>query len=127
MPLELQQYDMSLTYQKGTDMHVADSLSKTSVHVNHTVSEQSSFEELETVCAVETGLPDKQLEVIYVETVKDTTLQTLAQIVDNEWLADRNAVPKLVKQHFIIRNEIVTDNKLLFNRNRCIIPTMLRK
>ena len=55
--LQLQRHDIGLTYQKGTDMHVADTLSRTSVYVTQAASEQSSFEkELEMVCAVETGL-----------------------------------------------------------------------
>ena len=126
MLLQLQRYDISLVYRRGTDMHLADTLSRAPIQAAQ--EEQSSFQkELEMICSVSNGIENQQLEEIRQKTEEDTTLQAVIEIVQSGWPEEKRSVPIPARPFFNIRDELVIDNGILFKGERCVIPSSLRK
>ena len=85
MLLKLQRYSFELTYRKGTEMYIADTLS----HLKHNQGSQrvsqSDFEkDIETICNVDNEasnlMPGGELRELKKVTAKDETLKTVSQL-----------------------------------------------
>ena len=126
MLLQLQRYDISLIYRRGTDMHVADALSRAAIQASQ--EEQSSFQrELEMICTISNGVEDKQLEEIRQKTKEDATMQAVIDLVKSGWPVNKGAVPIPARPYFNVRDEMVIEGGVLYKGDRCVIPRCLKK
>ena len=131
MLLRLQQYDVTINYRQGKNMHIADTLSRAYLPETSETEENLEVlrfhEELENINMVQ-NLPvsDEAKNAIRVETSNDEDLQSLVQVVQKGWPEMKAALPAPVKQYFQLRDELSVQDGVLFRGNRVIIPRSMR-
>jgi transposase InsO family protein len=137
MLLRLQKYDLEVNYKKGSEMYVADTLSraflkthtdKTNQDHIFTITRSYIEQELENINVVQ-GLPisNERLNQIKEETARDPNMQELMSVVKDGWPDSRSELSTSIEAYFNYRDEIVTQSGLILKCDRVIIPPKLRK
>lgn len=134
MLLRLQRYDMAITYKPGKQMHLADTLSRATVQVDgqqlmeDVAFAQSEFERsLEDVSAVEdVTLSQPQLIRLREATARDEVLTELSDVIRRGWPERKEQVQPAVRPYYHVREELTTDDGVIFRGQRCVVPTSLR-
>ena len=125
MIMRLQKYDLEVRYEKGTEMHIADFLSRAYLPgTEHPTG--ADFEHVNMASFL--PISDQRLQDIRTETEKDETLQILKSesVILQGWPAERNAVPAQVTPYYGIRDELSVQDGLIFRSDRVVIPKALR-
>ena len=122
MLLRLQQYDLQVTYKKGTELYVADTLSRAyqQADPNDTLEEEL---EIHMVLPI---APSK-LKELQEETQKDPALQWLKQVIINGWPQRKSHLSPSIKSYWDYKEELTIYDDLIFKRNKVVIPPVLRK
>ena len=124
----------TIVYRKGTTLVLADTLSRAylpatedATSLAERVCMVASQEDIETVNATDevSGISDERLEEIIEHTKNDATLQQLPRIIVSGWPASKQGVPPSVQPYFIIRDELVVRNGIIFKGSWCVVPEML--
>ena len=131
MFMRLQHYDIDIQYKKGSEMYLADMLSRhfsvDEAHLIRSALEEEIdgmplIEEINQMIASE----EKMLRLKN-ETDKDEALQMVKAIIQNRWPETKHSLPATVTPYFHIRDELVVQDGLILRGDRVIIPKALRK
>ena len=138
MLLKLQKFDLDVVYKKGSQMYLADTLSR--AYPPH--KPKSEGEDL-TVHKIERSTYQADLESINMAShvpVKDTTLEILKQAAKNDpeynslisviqsgWPDEKTSLPEEVKDYFNFRDELAVQNGLIYKSYRVVVPESARK
>jgi len=127
--LRLQNYDVDIKYKPGSEMYVADTLSRAYVDTNTNNMSRSEVEiEVESIHAFDyIPMSEPQFNEIKAETAKDQTLQTLKHTILQGWPDKQSSVPADIKDYFNYRDELAVQDGVIFKGNRCIVPISLRQ
>ena len=109
MLLELQRYNYSLRYRKGSSLYIADTLSRAYLpehRVEYDADEricqfstQHDYEKI-TLAAETSGISDERIKEIQENTRQDRTLQELTQHIKDSWLKSvQNVAMHLTGEH----------------------------
>ena len=135
MLMRLQQYDIDVRYKKGTEMFLADTLSR------HLIKDTSntSVHQLRSEFAKELEEPPDPDEIsqltvsqeltsqIREDTDRDEVLQAVKATIQSRWPdSKRNIAPK-VSPYFPFRDELVVEEGLIMRGDRLVVPHALRK
>ena len=124
MILQLQRYCFHLIYKPGKTMEVADALSRATC----TATTASKFQhELEKVCAVDVNIADPTLKRVAECTKEDAVLQTVIKLTQAGWPEVSRRVPPEARPYYSVRDELVTEDGVLYKGNRCVIPKTMRR
>ena len=125
MLLRLQSYDITLKYQKGTQMHLADTLSR--AYLSN--KPPSAFmEELSAIHASESAYVSKEcLRDIAQHTKKDPVLQELDNVIHSGWPEKKNEVRPSLRPYFHCHDELTSQENIIYRGERVVIPAVLRK
>ena len=136
--MRLQSYDLVIRYKKGKEMYLADTLSPhyleaedgaTAAKVSHV---RSTFEqELQT----DEGLDEinhllaqeAQVNKCHVETDSDETLQAVKIMIKKGWYGEKSRLSPATVPYYHLRDELVTQDGLIFRGDRLIVPKSLRR
>lgn len=124
MILAMQQFDAKIKYRKGTEVILADTLSRAYLPNTQTDGVAEEFEKVNMAKFL--PITDYRLEQIKEETERDETLQKLKQTVLNGWPDSRDSLPVELYPYFNCRDEISVQNGLIFRGERVVIPRNLR-
>ena len=122
MRMRLQNYNLNVTYIKGSEMYIADTLSR--AHSNSTEPSELFDKEL-SIASI--GISQHMLHRIQEETKKDETLMCLIQQCKIGWPDNINDVKNCIKPYTTYKNEITTTDNLVLKQNRIIIPKSLQR
>ena len=130
MLLHMQRYDFNITYKKGSEMYLADTLSR--AHLEHSVPltlPQSEFCHAIELLDLKEHLPisSKRLKQIQEATNTDSTLQTLQERILLGWPLHKSEVPLEVRPYAKCHDELSAQEGILFKGSRIIIPAALRR
>ena len=139
MILRLQRFDFHITYKKGSEMFLADMISKSKVKDNNcrsdrnimcdvfiTEEERSHIEgEIESINMLQ-YLSVSQ-EGLQIATEQDKEMSELKRIIQEGWPEDVSQVPKSVKCYYSFREELIFQEGLIFKGERLVIPKVLRE
>ena len=119
MLLQLQKYDMKIEYKPGSEMLLADALSRCSAKYSQEIKLDLHVDYIAFTSA-------------WIETLKETTcedpvLSTVYQLVQHRWPKERRRVPNVAKYYWDFRDELSTDEGLLLKGPSLIIPAALRE
>ena len=133
MLLRLQKFDLEVTYKKGTEMVLADTLRRA-----YTVPQPR-----EPAAEATRGETEKDVESInmtqYIpmseetqtrmqrETEEDEDLRDLKTVIRHGWPLRKEDVPVKVRDYFPFRDELTMQNGLIFKGERLVVPTSLRE
>ena len=122
--LRLHQYDVDLRYKPGSEMYLADTLSR--AYLKNTIQSKAE-EETETIHATDfLPISEPQLREIQAETARDDTLQQLKKTIISGWPDTKKEVPTCLHPYFLVRDELSAQDGLIFKGQRCVIPLSLR-
>ena len=74
-----------------------------------------------------TGLSDERIVQIQERTREDPTLKKLQIMIKTGWPSDISTVKPELRPYFHIRDELVTEDNIIYKGNRCLIPAAMRK
>lgn len=106
--MRLQKYHLEVRYKNGTEMHIADFLSRTYL----SSTEHPTGEDFEHV-NMASFLPilDQRLQEIRIETEKAETLQILKSMILQVWPAETNAAPMQVTSYYSVRDKLLVQDR----------------
>ena len=119
MLLQLQKYDMKIKYKPGSEMLLADALSRCPARYSQEINLDLRMDYIAFTSA-------------WIETLRETTceepvLSTVYQLVQHGWPKERRRVPNVAKYYWDFRDELSTDEGLLLKGPSLIIPAALRE
>lgn len=127
----LQHYDIDIQYKKGSEMYLADTLSR---HCNRDEAHltRSAFEEeIEGTPRIkeinQMIASEKQMLRLQNKTGKDEALHMVKAIIQNGWPESKHSLHTTVTPYFHIRDKLVVQDGLIFRGDRVVTPKALRK
>ena len=124
MMLRLQQFNITVQYKKGSEMHIADCLSRAPIEDRHLCE---ICEEVTSINAADyVYLTRTTWEQIRDRSRQDNSLQKLKETVMKGWPSEKvNAQPE-VKEYWNYCDEIAVQDGVLYKGDRVIVPTTMR-
>ncbi|UYV63325.1 K02A2.6-like, partial [Cordylochernes scorpioides] len=113
--LQIQQYDLRIKYKKGKELLTADLLSRDCSYEDTYLEE--NFEVLMT-----TPTNKSSYEELQALTKEDQELQELKILILYGWPNYKSAVPESCKKYWPYRDELSTNEDLIFKGSRVFIP-----
>ena len=135
MMLRLQKFDLLVSYKKGTEMYLADTLSTAFRMCRRTRQDttedvvcieelrSNTERELEFVNMIQ-YLPVSEATQIAIKqaTESDATLRDLKTVIREGWPACNSEVPENIRNYFPSQEELSLQNGLVFKGERLVIP-----
>ena len=119
MLLQLQKYDMKIEYKPGSEMLLADALSRCPARYSQEIKLDLRVDYIAFTSA--------WIETLRETTCEDPVLSTVYQLVQHGWPKERRRVPNVAKYYWDFRDELSTDEGLLLKGPSLIIPAALRE
>ena len=115
-----QRHTFDLSWSSGTEIPVADVLSRALV--------QQPTEEGLIHCVTENGLRDERLQQIRDATATDQSLTVLGEIILKGWPNQNDGIPMEALPYFNYRDELtIQDGIILYRGDRIVVPKALRQ
>ena len=139
MILRLQKYSLKVQYCPGSQMYIADMLSraylKESVsnmtpdyQIFQLIHKDSVFQDIEDTNFMEyLRMSEATHAQIKQYTQTDTTLQALLTTILAGWPSAKEEVPICIRMFWGYRDEVTAQNGVLYKGSRIIIPKLLQK
>lgn len=121
MRMRLQQYDFKLIAKSGTDIPLADALSRAYLPTVEPDLQEEIQVFLTEVPSVK-SFNSSTLEEVRSETAKDPCLQKLIEIVHRGWPENKQGLDDDVAPYWDVRETIACTDGILFKGQRVIIP-----
>lgn len=137
MMMQLQNYDITIQYKKGSEMYLADTLSRHNLENSTcdmeeacesrfpTLSDSMETDRLEDINQLITS--EATLIKFQEETVNDSDLQAVKSLIQSGWPENPKGLNPVIMPFFHIRDELATQEGLIFRGDRLVIPKSLRK
>ena len=121
MMLKIQMYDTEIRYQRGTEMFIADLLSR--AHLDE--SKQEEFEYINML----KYLPIRKDRLLRIKeaTNNDRNMKSLRDVIMNGWPEEKKLLPTEIWVYFQSRDELTVQDGLIFKGDRVVIPASLRR
>ncbi|XP_063366408.1 uncharacterized protein K02A2.6-like [Cydia amplana] len=132
MMITLQAYDLRVSYTKGTEMYVSDTLSRAPISSNKNIDKFDAKElESNIVCQVKLltsnlAISPSKLQKIKDHTKSDLTLLKLQEYYVNGWPNSKTQCDPITLPYWNIRDEIHAIDDILFKNQSVIIPKSMR-
>ena len=110
MMMRLQNYDATVTYRKGTEVLLADTLSRASLPAGSREEDQPWSVNMASYLPI----TNQRLAKIRSETEKDETLQRLKSVILKGWPEDKAHIPTELGTYFHYKDELAVQDGLLF-------------
>ncbi|XP_062713487.1 uncharacterized protein K02A2.6-like [Aedes albopictus] len=134
MLLNLQRYRLTIEFVTGKDNVVADAISRAPFDENLADDRFNKrnifrvFREIEEVnLSSFLKVKDEQLNEIIAATEADTSLQQVMQYIRDGWPASVDRVPDSARMFFKYRNELSTQDGIIYRNDRIVVPYTLRR
>ena len=139
MLLRLQKYNLVIEYLPGTQMYIADMLSRAYLpsrnreeipnsYIFQLEKEKAIFTHFTNVKQVEfTNLSGGRHQQIKTATISDPILQTLPSTILIGWPETKEDVPNSIHQYWNIQDELTVQDGVIYKGMKAVIPTILRK
>ena len=122
MLLLLQKYNLKFVFKKGTELYVADTLSRAYT------DEEPVFEADEQMDILSlTSISPARMAELQRHTLADPVMQKVAHFICNGWPAKSKSIAPEVQPFFPIRDEMIVDDGIILKGLRVVVPETLRK
>ncbi|CAI5681987.1 unnamed protein product [Oreochromis niloticus] len=128
MLLQLQRYDLTVTYTPGKDMFIADALSRaTTTSDSENVSENTNEERVVYALEATAALSEKTLSGLRTAVAADSVLQAVRERHLNGWPARRKSLDRTLHSYWPMRNNISIHNDIIMIGDKIVIPQSFRQ
>ena len=121
MMLKIQMYDTEIRYQRGSEMFIADLLSR--AHLSD--SKEEEFEYINMMKYL--PIRKERLQRIKEAVSDDRAMKSLREVIMNGWPEEKHLLPSEILVYFHCRDELTVQDGLIFRGDRVVIPTSLRQ
>ena len=122
MLLQLHKYDLKFLYKKGTELYVADTLSRSYIDEKFDPEVDEQVEILSL-----TSISPARMAKLQKHTLADPVMQKVTHFISNGWPAKSKSVPPAVQPYFPIRDKLNLDHGVILKRLRVVVPQTLCK
>ncbi|XP_047987077.1 uncharacterized protein K02A2.6-like isoform X1 [Leguminivora glycinivorella] len=131
MMITLQAYDLIVSYTKGTEMYVSDTLSRAPISSGNIEKFDANELENNIICQVKSitsnlAITENKLEQIRNHTKSDLTLVKLQEYYFEGWPNSKTQCDPITLPYWNIRDEIHVIDEILFKNQSVIIPKSMR-
>ena len=119
MLLQLQRFDVTIRYRKGSEMQLADALSRCPARASPEIKLNMRVDYI--------AFSRSWIETIKEQLAEDPILATVYQLTQQGWPHERRHVPRTARRYFDFRDELSTDNGLLLKGPCIVIPNSLKE
>ena len=124
MLLQLQKYSLQIWYKKGKYMYLADALSRAYLPETEQVAE---VQELEQTSHTESlAMAPEDVQRLKDAASHDEAMQVLCRTIQQGWPQHRAEVPDVARPYFDFRDQMTTQDQLVFKGAAVVIPAALR-
>lgn len=120
MLMQLQRYDLSVVYKKGSELYIADTLSR--AYLDETSPDLEGDYEVLMVIPI---TPPK-IEQLRQETATDPALQKLTQTIQAGWPEYLKDVHPDLRPYFGLRDQLSVHDGIVFKGEKIVVPLPLR-
>ena len=126
MLLRTQKFQYNVVYKRGTEMYLADTLSraasgKPEQQTDH--REAVFYTELEEINALqELAISEKSFVSLKQAMQEDATMNSLMKIILQGWPEEKKLLTLQCQDYFPYREELAINNGLVFKGHRVIVP-----
>ena len=124
MLLRLQRYSLEVTYVRGSEMYLADTLSRAYIPGNPSVH-AVTFAEIDMTEGL--SVSPRRLQELRDATANDSVLQKLIQVTLGGWPSQKSDTELDVRAYYNVHHEVTVQNGLVFKDNRIVVPNSVRK
>ena len=125
MLLQLQKYDLTVRYKKGKLMHLADTLSR--AYLPNTRGSVAALEIASIDHTTTLSLPAESLHRFKHVSADDQALCELRRIIQQGWPTSKSEVTETLHPYYDFRDELTTQDQLVFKGPLVVVPAALRK
>lgn len=124
MMLRLQRYTLDVTYTRGIDMHIADTLSRAYIPGEPSVH-AVNIAEIDMTKGL--SVSPSRLKELQAATGEDRVLQKLIRVTVDGWPSQKSDTDLDLRAYYSVRHELTVQDGLLFKDSRIVVPARLRK
>jgi transposase InsO family protein len=121
MMLQLQRYDLSLVYKKGSQLFIADTLSR--AYLNETFP-ADIYEDYEILTVQ--PVASHKLDELQRKTALDPMMMQLASTILHGWPESQKDVPDDLKPYFNVRDQLATRDGVIYKGEKVVVPKSLQ-
>ena len=129
MMMRLHLYDLTIVYKKGSEMLLADTLSRH--HLDNSTDEarsvDSDLDQVDSLEEINEILNCETTTILQDHTTKDQDLQQVKSFIQSGWPESSKDLSPTITPYFHLRDELTTQEGLVFRGDRVVIPKSLRK
>eukprot|EP00057_Strongylocentrotus_purpuratus_P006656 XP_011661130.1 PREDICTED: uncharacterized protein K02A2.6-like [Strongylocentrotus purpuratus] len=122
--IRLSQYDVEIKYIPGTEMYLADTLSRAFLENGDRSGIEEEVERIHLIDAIPVSQNSQQ--EIRESTARDTALNAVMEYIASGWPSTSQTCTPEARPFFSIRHELTSDNGIVFKGLRCVIPADMR-
>lgn len=129
MLMQLQGYDITLKYKKGTEMYIADALSRafpTDIIVDDYETEMNE-EKCVHLMSCKAYVTDRKIEKIKDHVRNDDIMQQLIHQIRQGWPSHKQLISPQIKEYYQHREKLTENDGLVYAGHAIVIPAALRK
>ena len=123
--LRLLVYDVNLLYWRGSQMELAETLSRAYLPEVDLTSVQKEVEAVNM--AQDLPVSAARIGDIHKHTEGDHKLQELIKVILTGWPEDKSQVPNPALPYYNVRNELTVQNGVIIRGERVVVPKSLRR
>jgi hypothetical protein len=129
MLMQVQEYDINLVYKKGSEMYLADALSRAfPPELNEEQFERDmNSERFIHLMSTASYVTDRKIAAIKAEIRQGETMQTLREQIEKDWPEHRSFVPSEIRIYFPYLHDLTTQDDIIYKNNNILIPPKLRE
>ena len=124
MLLQLQKYSLEVGYKKGKYMHLADTLSRAYLPEEVAVAEVRELEEVSHTESL--AMAPEDLERLKLVASQDAAMEELRRVIQQGWPPHKAGLPDAVRPYFEFRDQMTTQDQLVFKGPTVVVPAALR-
>ena len=118
MLLKLQRYDLKVTYKKGTQLPIADTLSRACITNRN---QETEFENLTVHATI--PFSAEKIERLKEATLADPTLTALRKVILEGWPKEKRAVDPIIKHYWDFSKRLSMYDDIIFKGEKVVIPS----
>ena len=121
MMLQLQRYDLTLVYKKGSQLFIADTLSRAQLSET---SPADIYEDYQVLTVTPVG--SHKMAELQGETAMDPVMMQLASVILHGWPENESDVSADLKPYFKVRDQLATRDGVIYKGEKVVVPASLR-
>lgn len=127
MLMQIQKYDIVLRYRRGSQLYIADALSR--AYIKEQIIDNFDKELQAQVCLIisQINVTENKLKEFQINTNKDCELIELKKVILEGWPNNNKKVNDKIKAYSKFKDELTVLNNVIFRGQAIVVPSNMRR